>query len=61
MLPKKRKPGCKAVLSNAAVTDLIFWWSGATPKRTRPNGVGSRSNMSTWTTSRSWRKSWSAA
>ena len=28
-------------------TDLIFGWSGATPRRTSPQGVGSRSNKST--------------
>ena len=30
------------------ITDLILGWSGATPPRTRPNGVGRRSNRSTW-------------
>ena len=41
--PKKRKPSLRAVFSYMRVTLLIFGWSGATPKRTRPNGVGSRS------------------
>ena len=38
---------CAAVFSYTRVTDLIFGWSGATPERTRPHGVGSRSIMST--------------
>ena len=45
--PKKRKPGRAAIFSNARETDLIFGWSGATPRRTSPHGVGRRSNMST--------------
>ena len=48
-LPRKRKRSSAAVRSYTRVTDLIFWWSGATPARTRPNGVGTRSNMSTCT------------
>ena len=48
-LPRKRKPGCSAIFSNARETDLIFGWSGATPSRTSPHGVGSRSIMSTST------------
>jgi hypothetical protein len=31
-----RKRGWAATRSKAAVTALIFWWSGATPARTRP-------------------------
>ena len=38
-----------ATFSYTAVTDLIFWWSGATPPRTSPNGVGRRSYRSTRT------------
>ena len=48
-LPKKRKPSTFAIFSNARETALMFGWSGATPKRTRPHGVGSRSIMSTST------------
>ena len=29
-------PGCAAVFSKTRETALIFWWSGATPSRTRP-------------------------
>ena len=40
--PKKRKPGRAARSSSyIRVTVLIFGWSGATPARTSPNGVGS--------------------
>ena len=42
-------PGRCAIRSKARETDLILGWSGATPSRTRPHGVGSRSNMSTST------------
>ena len=49
MLPKNRNRGCNAVFSNCALIDLIFGWSGATPERTRPHGVGSISSMSTCT------------
>jgi hypothetical protein len=41
--------GCAAIFSNARETALMFGWSGATPSRTRPHGVGSRSIMSTST------------
>ena len=44
-----RKLGRPAVLAKTRVTDLIFWWSGATPPRTSPYGVGRRSNTSTST------------
>ena len=37
----------RAVFSYTRVTDLIFGWSGATPERTSPNGVGSASSRST--------------
>ena len=46
-LPKKRKPGFCAIRSNARETALMFSWSGATPSRTSPHGVGRRSSMST--------------
>ena len=46
-LPKNRKPGSFAVFSKTRETALISGWSGATPSRTRPHGVGSRSIMST--------------
>src|SRR6185437_6399491 len=49
MLPKKRKRGSAAVFSNCLLIDLISGWSGATPERTSPHGVGSISNMSTAT------------
>ena len=49
--PKNRNSSRRAVLSYCALTDLIFGWSGATPSRTRPHGVASRSNMSTRTSS----------
>ena len=48
-LPKKRKPGRAAVFSNARETALMFSWSGATPRRTSPHGVGRRSITSTST------------
>ena len=48
-LPRKRKPGRCAIFSNARETVLSFGWSGATPSRTSPQGVGSRSIMSTST------------
>ena len=47
MLPKNRNRGSREVFSNALLIDLIFGWSGATPERTRPHGVGSISSMST--------------
>jgi hypothetical protein len=49
MLPKNRNRGSSAVFSNCALIDLIFGWSGATPDRTSPHGVGSISSMSTRT------------
>ena len=48
-LPRKRKPGRAAIFSNARDTVLSCGWSGATPSRTSPQGVGSRSIMSTST------------
>ena len=33
--------------SKARETSFSFGWSGATPRRTSPHGVGSRSNRST--------------
>lgn len=45
-LPKNRNRGSSAVFSNVRLTDLILGWSGATPERTRPHGVGSISSMS---------------
>ena len=39
-LPRKRKPGRPAIFSNARDTVFRFGWSGATPSRTRPHGVG---------------------
>ena len=41
--PKKRNDSCAAVLAYTRMTDLIFGWSGATPARTSPYGVGSAS------------------
>ena len=46
-LPRKRKPGRAAIFSKARETVLSCGWSGATPSRTRPHGVGRRSIMST--------------
>src|SRR6478752_270566 len=51
MLPKNRNRGSAEIFSNCALIDLIFGWSGATPERTSPHGVGSISNMSTRTSS----------
>src|SRR3954463_12318587 len=53
MFPKNRNLGSRAVFSNWALIDLIFGWSGATPERTRPHGVGSISSMSTRTSASS--------
>src|SRR6478752_9201255 len=66
MFPKNRNLGSRAVFSNWALIDLIFGWSGATPERTRPHGVGSISSMSTATSRppRDWSpdsRFWSAA
>jgi hypothetical protein len=47
--PKNRNPGCAAIFSKARDTALMFGWSGATPSRTSPHGVGRRSIMSTST------------
>ena len=58
MPPKKRNLGLAAVFSYTRVTDLILGWSGATPARTSPNGVGSASSTST---SKPAARSWSAA
>ena len=49
-LPRKRKPGRAAIFSKARDTVFSCGWSGATPSRTSPQGVGSRSIMSTSTT-----------
>mmetsp|Transcript_96179 Transcript_96179/g.310542 ORF Transcript_96179/g.310542 Transcript_96179/m.310542 type:complete len:314 (-) Transcript_96179:45-986(-) len=46
-LPKKRNAGVAATSVKSLTTFLTSGWSGATPKRTRPKGVGRRSNMST--------------
>ena len=46
---EEAKPGPRAVFSNARETALMFSWSGATPSRTSPHGVGSRSIRSTST------------
>ena len=59
-LPKKPQRGSAAICAKRSVTFFTSWWSGATPYRTRPNGSGSCSKMSTCT-SASWRKRWSAA
>ena len=40
-------PGSFAIFSKTRETALISGWSGATPRRTSPHGVGSRSIMST--------------
>src|SRR6201999_2785921 len=53
MLPKNRNRGSSAVFTNWALIDLIFGWSGATPERTSPHGVGSISSMSTATSNSS--------
>ena len=45
--PKKRNDSCAAVLAYTRMTDLIFGWSGATPARTNPYGVGRASKTST--------------
>ncbi len=60
-LPRKRKPGRAAIFSNAFDTVLSCGWSGATPSRTRPHGVGSRSIMSTSTVGSSLARSGPAA
>ena len=60
-LPKKRKPGFWAIRSKARETALMFSWSGATPNRTSPHGVGRRSSMSTRTIGSSLFSSASAA
>ena len=49
MFPKNRNRASAAIFSNCPLIDLILGWSGATPERTRPQGVGSISNMSTRT------------
>ncbi len=54
--PRKRKPGRAAIFSNARETVLSCGWSGATPSRTSPHGVGSRSIMSTSTAGSSLRE-----
>ena len=60
-LPRKRKPGRAAIFSNARETVFSCGWSGATPSRTRPHGVGRRSIMSTSTTGSSLASSGPAA
>ena len=59
--PKKRNPCLAAVFSNTRDTALMLGWSGATPARTRPQGVGSESNMSTSTVSSFAASRWPAA
>src|SRR5271166_2792380 len=43
----KLTPSCSRTLRRYSAIDLIDLWSGATPYRTRPYGVGSRSSTST--------------
>src|SRR5580704_15472918 len=43
----KLTPSCSSTLRRYSAIDLIDLWSGATPYRTRPYGVGSRSSTST--------------
>ena len=45
-LPKNLNRASSAIFSNCLLIDLIFGWSGATPERTKPHGVGSISSMS---------------
>src|SRR6185312_7281270 len=58
-LRKNRKLRRLAILSNSRVTRLVLWWSGATPARTSPYGIGSRSK--TLTRTPCWVSSSSAA
>ena len=44
---EEAEPRASAIFSKTRETALIFGWSGATPRRTSPQGVGSRSIMST--------------
>jgi len=46
-LAEEAEPVLAAIFVKAFVTVLIFGWSGATPARTRPKGVGSTSSTST--------------
>ena len=45
-LANNRNFSWEAIFSNTFATVLIFGWSGATPLRTNPHGVGRRSIMS---------------
>ena len=51
-LPKKRQPRASVCASKVSSRRLISWWSGATPARSSPHGVGSRSNRSISTSPR---------
>ena len=44
---EEAEAGLSAIRSNARETVFSFGWSGATPSRTSPHGVGRRSIMST--------------
>src|SRR4029453_8248073 len=46
MLPRKRHPRPSVSEWKRSSSRLISWWSGATPPRSRPHGVGSRSSRS---------------
>ena len=50
--PKKRQPRPSVSRSNVSSSRLISWWSGATPPRRSPQGVGSRSKRSISTSPR---------
>lgn len=58
-LRKKVKPVCRVIRSNSRVMRLVLWWSGATPARTNPYGVGSFSK--TFTRTPRWVSNSSAA
>ena len=45
--PRNLTPSCSSTRRRYSAIDLIDLWSGATPYRTRPYGVGSRSSTST--------------
>ena len=59
-LPRKRQPRRSVWRSKVSSSRLISWWSGATPPRSSPHGVGRRSIRSTSTSPR-WRLSAAAA
>src|SRR3954447_24295587 len=44
--PRKRQPRASVWRSKVSSRRLISWWSGATPPRSRPQGVGRRSRKS---------------